>query len=130
MKSTALIPPSEGISLTLTANAPAVGHGIVSRTLLGTPELRLVLFTFAAGQELTEHTSTSRALIQVLTGEGEFVVDGVARTLKAGDLLHLPPKMSHAVIAKTEMTMLLTLAPERKDTRAPEKPQASGDSDG
>jgi quercetin dioxygenase-like cupin family protein len=118
MKPSSLIPPDQGTSLTLTENAPAVGHGIVSRTLLATPELRLVLFTFAAGQELTEHTSTARAVIQVLTGEGEFVVSGSPRMLKAGDLLHLPPGMSHAVNAKTEMSMLLTLAPERKGNPA------------
>ena len=102
------------MSLSLTDAAPAVGHGIVSRTLLGTPELRVVLFTFAAGQELTEHTSTARALLQVVRGEGEFVAGGEARSLKAGDILHLPPRMPHAVKATVEMTMLLTLAPERK----------------
>lgn len=114
MKSTALISPDQSTSIALSESAPAVGHGIVSRTLLATPELRVVLFTFAAGQELTEHTSTSRALVQVLTGEGEFVVGGEPRLLKAGEILHFPPGMRHAVNAKTEMTMLLTLAPERK----------------
>src|SRR6185436_14435416 len=101
MKSSALIAPEQGTSLALNENAPAVGHGIVSRTLLATPEMRVVLFTFAAGQSLTEHTSTSRALIQVLSGEGEFVVDGDPRVLKSGALLHLPPRMPHAVNAKT-----------------------------
>jgi quercetin dioxygenase-like cupin family protein len=114
MKSSSLISPEQSTSVALSDAAPAVGHGIVSRTLLGTPELRVVLFTFAAGQELTEHTSTARALIQVLRGDGEFVVGGETRVLKAGDLLHLPPQMSHAVKANVEMTMLLTLAPERK----------------
>ena len=116
MKSSALIPPGQSTFLTLTENAPAVGHGIVSRTLLATPELRLVLFTFAVGQALTEHTSTSRALLQVISGEGEFMAAGETKVLKAGDLLHLPPKCPHAVSARTEMTMLLTLAPERTES--------------
>ena len=114
MKSSSLIAPDQSTSLSLAEAAPAVGHGIVSRTLLATPELRVVLFTFAALQELTEHTSTSRALVQVLSGEGEFAVGGASRALKAGDLLHLPPGTPHAVRATNEMTMLLTLAPERK----------------
>lgn len=118
MKSSAIISPEQSLVLTLTENAPAVGHGIVSRTLLATPELRAVLFTFAAGQALTEHTSTSRALIQVLSGEGEFTVAGEVKILKAGMLLHLPPKVPHAVSARSELTMLLTLAPERKESRA------------
>ncbi len=114
MKSTALLSSAEAGSLSLAESAQAVGHGIVSRTLLATPELRVVLFSFAAGQTLTEHTSTSRAVIQVLGGEGEFSVAGEPRTLRAGELLHLPPRMPHAVRAIESMTMLLILAPERK----------------
>lgn len=114
MKSTALIAPDQNASLTLAENAPAVGHGIVSRTVLATPELRAVLFTFAPGQALTEHTSTARALIHVIGGEGVFTIAGEPRTLKAGDLLHMVPGVAHAVEARTEMTMLLTLAPARK----------------
>ncbi|MEO5961187.1 MAG: cupin domain-containing protein [Opitutaceae bacterium] len=118
MKSSALLAADQTGSWSLTESAPAVGHGIVSRTLLATPELRVVLFTFAAGQALTEHTSTSRALLQVVNGEGEFVAGGETRVLKAGGLLHLPPCMPHAVTARTEMAMLLTLAPERKSGAA------------
>ena len=115
MKSTALLAPDLPASLSLAENASAVGHGIVSRTLLATPELRAVLFSFAAGQTLTEHTSTSRALLHVLAGEGEFSVSGEPRTLRAGDLLHLPPDVPHAVRAVEAMTMLLVLAPARKE---------------
>jgi quercetin dioxygenase-like cupin family protein len=118
MKSSSLISPEQGTAVTLTDAAPAVGHGIVSRTLLATPELRVVLFTFAAGQELTEHTSTARALIQVVSGEGEFSFGAETRMLKTGDLLHLPPKLTHAVKATVEMRMLLTLAPERKPAQS------------
>ncbi|PTY00069.1 cupin domain-containing protein [Opitutus sp. ER46] len=114
MKTSALLSNQEPGSLALAEAAPVVGHGIVSRTLLATPELRSVVFTFAPEQALTEHTSTSRALIQILSGECEFSVAGTPRMMKAGDLLHLPPNVPHAVLAKTALTMLLVLAPERK----------------
>jgi quercetin dioxygenase-like cupin family protein len=114
MKSSALLAHSEPGSLALTDIGPTVGHGIVSRTLLATPELRSVWFSFAADQALTEHTSTSRALIHILSGECEFSVQGQPRPMKAGDILHLPPNVPHAVRATAPMTMLLVLAPERK----------------
>ena len=38
-------------------------NGIVSRTLMRTPNSRVVLFGFTEGQELTEHTSTQSALV-------------------------------------------------------------------
>jgi quercetin dioxygenase-like cupin family protein len=84
-------------------------NGIVSRTLLKTSGARAVLFGFAVGQELTEHTSTQHAMIQVLSGECDFSLDGKPHQLKAGDLLYMPPGMPHAVKALTQFSMLLTL---------------------
>jgi quercetin dioxygenase-like cupin family protein len=84
-------------------------NGIVSRTLLRAPNGRVVLFGFAEGQELTEHTSTQQALIQVLSGECEFFLNGQPRAMKAGDLLFMPPNLPHAVKATKQFSMLLTL---------------------
>jgi quercetin dioxygenase-like cupin family protein len=84
-------------------------NGIVSRTLLRTPVARVVLFGFSEGQELTEHTSTQHALIQVLSGECEFLLGSKPHNLKAGDFLHMPPNLPHAVRATKQFSMLLTL---------------------
>ena len=90
-------------------------HGIVSRTILRTPNSRTVLFGFAEGQELTEHTSTQHATIQMLSGECEFSLAGKPHALKAGDLLYMPPHLPHAVKATRQFSMLLTLSkPEAK----------------
>jgi quercetin dioxygenase-like cupin family protein len=84
-------------------------NGIVSRTVLRTAWARVVLFGFAEGQELSEHTSTQHALIQVLSGECDFMLSGKAHQLKAGDLLYMPPNAVHAVKATKQFSMLLTL---------------------
>ena len=84
-------------------------NGIVSRTLLRTPAVRVVLFGFSEGQELTEHTSTQHALVEVLSGECEFSLAGQPHHLKAGDFLHMPPNLPHAVKATRQFAMLLTL---------------------
>lgn len=112
MSSPALLPSREPAGLVLAEAVPSVGQGIVSRTVLSAPGLRAVLFSFAAGQELTEHTSGARALIQVLAGSCEFSVEGKPRVLGAGELLHLPPRVPHALKAREPMVMLLILAPE------------------
>jgi len=91
-------------------------NGIVSRTLLRTVRTRVVLFGFAEGQELSEHTSTQHALIQILSGECEFSLAGEPRALKTGDFLYMPPNLAHAVKATREFSMLLTLfQPEQAD---------------
>jgi len=79
---------------------------------LTTPALRLTLFHFAAGQELSEHTSKTRALVQILTGTCKFSVGPTVHTLKPGDLLHLPPGAPHAVSAPEAFSMLLTQVTE------------------
>jgi quercetin dioxygenase-like cupin family protein len=96
--------------LSLKGETQFAPNGIVSRTLLRTSNLRVVLFGFADGQELTEHTSTQDAVVQILTGECEFQLGGKPRALKAGDLLYMPPNLPHAVRATKEFSMLLTLS--------------------
>lgn len=85
-------------------------NGIVSRTLLRTENSRTVLFGFSEGQELTEHTSTQHALIQVLSGECEFFLAGKPHALKKDDMIYMPPNLPHAVKATTQFSMLLTLS--------------------
>jgi quercetin dioxygenase-like cupin family protein len=104
-----LIDPGREKILSLAAEAQFTSHGIVSRTLLRTSTARVVLFGFAEGQELTEHTSTQNALIQVLSGECEFSLAGKPHALKSGDLLFMPAHLKHAVRATKPFSMLLTL---------------------
>ncbi len=96
--------------LSLPGETQYAPNGIVSRTLLRTAWSRTVLFGFAQGQELTEHTSTQHALIQILSGSCEFSLAGVPRNLKTGDLLYMPPNLPHAVMATEQFSMLLTLS--------------------
>ena len=44
--------------ISLAKETQFAANGIVSRTLMRAPNVRVVLFGFAEGQELTEHTST------------------------------------------------------------------------
>lgn len=94
-------------------------NGIVSRTVFRSRTCRVILFGFAEGQELTEHTSTQTALIQILSGECEFSLAGKPRIMKSGDLLHMPPGLPHAVKATTQFSMLLTLSKSDGDIPGP-----------
>jgi quercetin dioxygenase-like cupin family protein len=107
----------------LADEAKFADHGIVSRTLLQTAHARVILFGFAAGQELSEHTSTQHALVQILSGECDFSLDGQWHSLQAGALLHMPPNLPHAVRAKQPFSMLLTLIKPNQEPK-------SGTSDG
>jgi quercetin dioxygenase-like cupin family protein len=117
MSSRTLLPSDHAQSLRLADAVETSAAGIVSRTVLQTPELRVVLFAFADGQELTPHTSRRRVLVQILEGACEFFYGETWHALAAGALLHLPPDCLHAVRASTgPFSMLLTLCAEPVDT--------------
>jgi len=109
-------PKSEKV-VSLAEETKFVANGIISRTLLRTDNMRVVLFGFAEGQELTEHTSTQQAVVQILSGECEFSLAGEPRTVKAGDFIYMPPNLKHAIKATKPFSMLLTL------TKLPETPK-------
>src|SRR5665213_1569601 len=96
--------------LSLAEETKFAANGIVSRTLLRTVNSRVVLFGFAEGQELSEHTSTQSAVIQILSGECEISLAGKTHAVKAGQLIYMPPNMPHAVSATKQFSMLLTLS--------------------
>jgi quercetin dioxygenase-like cupin family protein len=114
-----LINATQAKILSLADETQFAANGIVSRTLLRTANARTVLFGFAEGQELTEHTSTQHASIQILSGECEFSLAGQPHNLKAGDFLYMPPNLAHAVRATTQCSMLLTLTRPAPDENVP-----------
>jgi quercetin dioxygenase-like cupin family protein len=105
-----LIDSGRACVVSLPAETQFAENGIVSRTLLRTPASRVVLFGFAQGQELTEHTSTYEAVVQILSGECEFTLDGQPHALKPGDLVFMPSHLPHSVRATQQFSMLLTLS--------------------
>jgi quercetin dioxygenase-like cupin family protein len=82
---------------------------IVSRTFYGDEQVKAVLFTFAPGQELSEHTAGTAAIIHILHGEAELTLAGERRAAGPGTWAHLPARTPHALAARTEVTMLLLL---------------------
>ncbi|RFC50202.1 MAG: Cupin domain protein [Verrucomicrobia bacterium] len=112
MKKNTLLSPATAGTCSLLAPVENVAHGIISRAVLTTPALRLTLFHFAAGQELSEHTSKARALVQVLSGTCQFTVGADRHTLRTGDLLHLPPGAPHSLTTAEPFSMLLTQVTE------------------
>jgi len=82
---------------------------IVSRKLASAPGGNVTLFAFDAGEELSEHSTPHTALLQVLDGEAEIRIDGLAHRVSAGEAIVLPPGHPHAVKATGRFRMLLAM---------------------
>lgn len=89
-------------------------NSVVSRILLQHESGTMTVFSFDAGQALSEHTVPFHAFIQVLDGEAEIIIGGKAVTASAGEIVLMPGEVSHEVKAKKRFKMLLTLFRETK----------------
>ena len=82
---------------------------VVSREILKTESGSVTLFAFDKDQGLSEHTTPFEAMVYVLDGEAEIAVSSKARTVKAGEMIHMPANKPHALKAKKPFKMLLTM---------------------
>jgi quercetin dioxygenase-like cupin family protein len=93
--------------------------GILSRTLHADDDAKVVLFGFAAGEELSEHTASRPATIHVLSGELELTVAGDRLAGVPGTWLHMAAGVPHSLRARVPSEMLLTLlGPPRRAVAA------------
>lgn len=86
---------------------------IVSRTLVKEPTGSVTLFAFDAGEELSEHQAPFAALLAVVDGVAAVRVGATEHAVTAGQILHLPAQVPHAVRADERFKMLLVMIRNR-----------------
>jgi quercetin dioxygenase-like cupin family protein len=84
-------------------------NGILSHTVHNDGSVKIILFGFSPGQELTAHTAPMPATIQVLRGEAEVALGEDSIQATEGCVIHMQPYLAHGIVAKTPLLMLLTL---------------------
>lgn len=99
--------------LDVAAAVPVVPDSTVSRTILKADGARVVLFSFDAGQELSEHTAAMPVLLQAVDGHFSVTADGRTVELVPGALVHLGSRVPHAVLAREPGRLLLTMLDPR-----------------
>lgn len=84
-------------------------NGILSRTLHHDDRVKVLVFGFAPGQELSAHTAPMPALLYFAQGEATLTLDGDTRRARPGTLVQLAPMVEHGIRAATPVVMLLVL---------------------
>jgi quercetin dioxygenase-like cupin family protein len=69
----------------------------------------VVLFGFAQGEELSEHTASMPAVLHFIEGEARLTLGNDTLEAKAGSWVHMPNGLRHSTQAKTPVVMLLLL---------------------
>ena len=78
------------------------------------PYFKILNFNFKAGQELPVHSHDIEGQLSlvIIEGEGEFLgKDGASLPAKAGDVLISDISEPHGLKAKTDLRLLVTIAP-------------------
>ncbi|MGD0483666.1 MAG: cupin domain-containing protein [Gemmatimonadales bacterium] len=89
--------------------APYQQGAVVSRTIIKNPAGTVTLFSFDAGEGLSEHTAPFEALVCVLDGAAEVRIDGAPYRVAAGETITLPAGRPHAVKALERFRMMLVM---------------------
>jgi quercetin dioxygenase-like cupin family protein len=82
---------------------------IVSKIVQKNEAGNVTLFAFDKGQLLSEHTAPFDALVQIVEGRANILIDGKGNELGEGDLIIMPADVPHAVESLTAFKMLLTM---------------------
>jgi len=85
---------------------------IASRMVVVSKAGSITLFSFDAGEEISEHTAPYDAVLTVLDGECEVTLSDENFRLKEGETIIFPAHAPHAVRAVTRFKMMLTMIRE------------------
>lgn len=82
---------------------------IVSKTVLKKTAGNISLFAFDKGEGLSEHSAPFDAMVQVIDGTGEIIIDKKSYLLDTGNVIIMPANIPHAVKAVEKFKMMLTM---------------------
>ncbi len=100
---------TKGVAFDINKNISYAIGSVVSKTLLKKDTGNITLFSFDAGQGLSEHTSPYDAVVHVIDGEAVITIGGKSQTVKAGQMLIMPAGVPHALMADVQFKMLLIM---------------------
>ena len=82
---------------------------VVSKTLIKKEKGTVTTFAFDKDQGLSEHTAPFDALVQILEGRADILLDGVSNVLERGEMIIMPANIPHALKAIERFKMLLVM---------------------
>lgn len=89
--------------------------GAVSTSLIKTDRVQLLHLVLRAHEDQPEHHVDDECVIQCLEGVVEVAWAGGVRRLQAGNVVVLPSRQKHALRARTDCAVLVTLLLDHGD---------------
>ena len=93
----------------LAAEAQIPQNGILSRTLHNDDHVKVLVFGFAPGQELSAHTAPMAASLYFVQGEARLTLGDDSMDARPGTFVLMPPGLTHGIVARTPVVMMLQM---------------------
>ena len=82
---------------------------VVSKTLVKKKTGTVTLFAFDKDEGLSEHTAPFDAMVYVVDGVVEIVINGIPKVLNQGQMVIMPANVPHALKAVERFKMMLIM---------------------
>ncbi len=82
---------------------------VISRTIVKKDVGTVTIFAFDEGEGLSEHTAPFDALVQIIDGEAEIMINGKSLRAAAGQLVIMPANKPHSLKAIKRFKMVLVM---------------------
>lgn len=82
---------------------------VVSKTLIKKEKGTITIFAFDKGQGLSEHTAPFDALVQVVDGKADILLNGKSNIVSEGEMIIMPVNVPHALKAIEKFKMMLVM---------------------
>jgi quercetin dioxygenase-like cupin family protein len=86
---------------------------VVSKSVIKKESGTITLFAFDEGEKLSEHSAPYDALVQILDGEADIMINQKIQQVKKGESIILPANIPHALTACQRFKMMLTMIKEK-----------------
>jgi len=99
----------KGMKFSFDKSIAYADKAVVSKHILKKQTGNISLFAFDKGEGLSEHTTPFDAMVLVVDGKAEIIIDGSSHLLESGDSIIMPADIPHALKAVEKFKMVLTM---------------------
>ncbi|MFH1001222.1 MAG: cupin domain-containing protein [Bacteroidota bacterium] len=99
----------KGIKFSYINSIDYADKAVVSKQILKKETGNISLFAFDKGEGLSEHTAPFDAVVYIVDGTADVIIDGKSNILTANQTIIMPAHISHALKAVEKFKMVLTM---------------------
>ncbi len=99
----------KGVKFSFNSSIKYNEKAVVSKHILKKDSGNISLFAFDKGEGLSEHTTPFDAVVYIVDGKADIIINGVSNILEANETIIMPANIPHALKAVEQFKMVLTM---------------------